>query len=84
MRWDPVPLCCVQAGVPDYCKGLCIQAHPMSRSLGKLINACTKYDEDIEKCWQLRPVDTPDKVGKFVTQVFLSIGSCAFNIAMIS
>ena len=78
VRKDLVSECCVRAGVPDYCLGLCTQALPMSRSVGKRMNACTKYDEDIEKCWFRSPLDIPEKIGKLVMQVFLFTGSCAF------
>ena len=84
-RMDSVSECCVRAGVPDHCVGLCMAEPwvvPMSRSLGKRINACTKYDKDIQKCWQpiLANLDITDKIGEFVMQIFPFIGSCTFNI----
>ena len=43
--------CCTKAGVPSHCIGLCNPVRSVARSLGNRINACTEYDEDIEKCW---------------------------------
>ena len=48
---DPVSMCCNKAGVPKHCMWLCTPVSPEARSLGNRINDCTKYDEDIEKCW---------------------------------
>ena len=61
--------CCTKAGVPKHCIGLCTPVQSAARSLGNRINACTEYDEDIEKCWE--QVLNPDKNGELLLQ-FLS------------
>merc|ERR1712224_41731 len=56
-----VSICCNKAGVPKHCMGLCTPVSSVARSLGNRINACTEYDEDIEKCWELKSkIDTSE------------------------
>merc|ERR1712126_41937 len=55
--------CCVEAGVPNHCIGLCTPGQSVARSLGNRITSCTEYDEDIEKCWE-QSIPTPDKIEK--------------------
>ena len=58
-------ICCINAGVPEHCMGLCTPVRSVARSLGNRINACTKYDKDIEKCWE-HPNPKPDKIGELL------------------
>merc|ERR1712198_213709 len=60
--------CCVEAGVPNHCIGLCTPGQSVARSLRNRITSCTEYDEDIEKCWE-QSIPTPDKIEKSVTKV---------------
>ena len=60
-------MCCIKAGVPEHCMGLCTPVRSVARSLGNRINACTKYDKDIEKCWE-HPNPKPDKIGELLLQ----------------
>ena len=70
-------MCCINAGVPKDCLGLCTSVRSVARSLGNRINACTEYDEDIEKCWDSyekireQPIPEPDTIGEKLFQ-FLS------------
>ena len=63
--------CCVEAGVPNLCIGLCTPGQSVARSLGNRITSCTEYDEDIEKCWE-QSIPTPDKIGELVMQFSLA------------
>jgi len=62
--------CCNKAGVPSHCLGLCTPVPSVARSLENRINACTEYDEDIEKCWDSyekireQPIPEPDTIEK--------------------
>jgi len=47
----PTPLeCCKNAGVPEFCLGLCIPADAMARQRNRF-NACAKYDGIIDGCY---------------------------------
>ena len=67
--------CCNKAGVPSHCLGLCSPVPSVARSLGNRINACTEYDEDIEKCWdsyekiRKQPIPEPDTIGKHLISI---------------
>merc|ERR1711872_431699 len=56
--------CCVKAGVPNHCIGLCTPGQSVARSLGNRITACTEYDEDIEKSEPPVPVEEVKPVTK--------------------
>ena len=43
--------CCEAAGVPEFCLGLCSPVDATARQENR-INACSKYDSVIEKCFQ--------------------------------
>merc|ERR1712124_122763 len=52
--------CCKKAGVPAFCLGNCSPADAMARQ-GKRINACSKYDTIIERCFQAaEPMRLPE------------------------
>ena len=44
--------CCEKSNVPGFCQGLCNPYDWMARSLGKRLNACSKYDAVIDKCFK--------------------------------
>jgi len=59
----PTPLeCCKNAGVPEFCLGLCIPADTMARQRNKF-NACAKYDAIIDGCYDQIQETTDDKDG---------------------
>ena len=43
--------CCEAAGVPEFCLGLCSPVDATARQENR-INACSKYDSVIDKCFQ--------------------------------
>jgi len=59
----PTPLeCCKNAGVPEFCLGLCIPADTMARQRNKF-NACAKYDAIIDGCYDQIQERSDDKDG---------------------
>jgi len=59
----PTPLeCCKNAGVPEFCLGLCIPADAMARQRNRF-NACAKYDAIIDGCYDQIQETSDDKDG---------------------
>ena len=58
-RLDSTPLqysssltdCCQNSNVPEFCLGLCTPFNARS-NIGSELNACSKFDAIIEKCFQ--------------------------------
>ena len=65
--------CCEESNVPGFCLGLCSPDDWMARSLGKRLNACSKYDAVIDKCF--KEVVVPKIEGNQATGIFSLVSS---------